>query len=233
MLYLKFHQLHIISSAVPQKHRRDNVKCLIYNTTNRSTSGAYIIQTIVFCNSLLYFLNVSTLLSCYPCCLASAVWKRKRESKIWGYHLNPSQFYGNGTIYAARSLCLFIMQINRMNIGNRMGLFFSLSYSCAQWGYDWIWFTTPLQQFWWEHWWAYLIKFCVRREFPHFLLLRDTRCTPHFRGNWSMLCVWAVPQRLLSWSCCSRFPIKVTRHCSGNVFDLFHSNLSCLIFFHQ
>lgn len=60
--YYKFHQLHIISSTTLQKHRRDNLNCIIYNTTSHNTSRVYITQTISFCHSLLRFLNVSTLL---------------------------------------------------------------------------------------------------------------------------------------------------------------------------
>ena len=42
MLYLKFHQLHIITFTMLQKFRRNNVNSIIYNTTNLHTSRAHI-----------------------------------------------------------------------------------------------------------------------------------------------------------------------------------------------
>lgn len=40
MLYLKFHQLHVITFPMLQKLGRDNMSSIIYNTTKLSSSRA-------------------------------------------------------------------------------------------------------------------------------------------------------------------------------------------------
>lgn len=57
MLYLKFHQLHIITFTMLRKLRRDDVNSIIYNTTNLSTSGAHISHQAL-CRVLPYFLTL-------------------------------------------------------------------------------------------------------------------------------------------------------------------------------
>lgn len=42
MLYLKFHQLHIITLTMLQKLSRGNMNIIVYSTTNRSTSRTHI-----------------------------------------------------------------------------------------------------------------------------------------------------------------------------------------------